>query len=177
MVKDSARALLGQAGVVLVLASMGATLSGPARAGTPDPDPGPSRVQTPRPDPAPNRRREQTSSTSQQTPTVHPPAPATQPSSFVAPPPPVAPQPVSRPPAPARSARTEGPKRPAVTKSQRPRGSRKQRAKQTLRAIRSAATTDSPDGMLLAGGLALFALLLGEAIFLALSVRVLRKTA
>jgi hypothetical protein len=31
--------------------------------------------------------------------------------------------------------------------------------------------------MLLAGGLALFALLLGEAIFLALSVRFLRKTA
>lgn len=168
---------------IFILASIGGALAGPARAEVPDPDPGPSRVQTPRPDPAPTRGREQSSSTSKQTPTVIARAPAAQPSIFVAPPPPVAPQPpppVSPPPsAPVQRARTEVPKRPTAAKPQRARApSKKQKAKQTLRAIRSAATTDSsPDGMLLAGGLALFALLLGEAIFLALSVRFLRTTA
>jgi hypothetical protein len=50
--------------------------------------------------------------------------------------------------------------------------------KRTLGAIHRIGTpTDSSvDGMLLAGGLALFVLLLGEAIFLSLSVRFLRRT-
>jgi hypothetical protein len=174
-VRDSARPLLRQTWVILILAAIGAALAGPARAQGPGPDPGPTIVQNPRPDPAPTRRREQSSPTTKQTPTVIARAPAIQPS-------PVAPQPPFSPPppAPVQRARTEAPQRPAAAKPRRARApSRKQRAKQTLRAIRSvaASTESSPDGMLLAGGLALFALLLGEAIFLALSVRFLRTTA
>lgn len=106
-------------------------------------------------------------------------APAVQPVT----PPPVAPQPpvAAPPPASVQRARTEAPKEPAASKPQQARApSRKQRVKQkTVQAIRSVAATtkSSPDGMLLAGGLALFALLLSEAIFLALSVRFLRRTA
>jgi hypothetical protein len=178
MVKHSARSVLGQMGVVLALASMAAVLAGPARAEGLDPDPAPRQVQAPAPDPSPLARREQSPSTAKPSPTVITRAPAVQP----VPPPPVAPQPVpAPPPAPVQRARTEPPKRPAASKPQRARAtSRKQRVKQkAVRAIRSVAATtkSSPDGMLLAGGLALFALLLCEAIFLALSVRFLRRTA
>jgi hypothetical protein len=174
--------LLRQAWGLLVLAALGAVLAAPARAQ--GPDPAPTRAKAPRPDPAPTHRLEAPSSRLKQTPVrqqvVHPPAPPAP-----AGPPPVAPQrsfsPAPEPPAPVRQARVQTPRKakPAAAKPQRAEAPLKKRAvKRALGAIRpiAKAAEASPDGMLLAGGIALFFLSLGEAIFLALSVRFLRGT-
>jgi hypothetical protein len=182
-VTHSARSLLWQAWVLLVLAAIGAALAGPASAQAPDP--APPRLKSPRPDPAPTGPREPARSAPAQSPrvtvrarSVEPPPPPA-----VAPRAPVAPQPSFEPPAPRptpQRARVETPKKPSAAKPKQARTpSRKRAVKRTLRAALQPihkATDSSPDSMLLAGGVALFVLSLGQAIFLALSVRFLRTS-
>jgi hypothetical protein len=168
----TARSLLGQAWALLLLAAMSAALAEPAWAQ--GPDPAPTRVKAPRPDPAPTRSKANSQSTKTPAVTVRP--RAFKSPIVVAPPAPIAPQPVSR---PAPRAQVEAPKRARATKPQRARTpSRKSAVKGTLGAGQrlGSAVDSSPDGMLLAGGLALFVLLLGETIFLTLSLRFLRST-
>jgi hypothetical protein len=175
----SARSLLGQAWVLFVLAAISAALAGPA--GAQAPDPAPTRVKSPRPDPAPTGRREappprttQAPAVTPRTRVVEPPAPVTRPS--------VARQaPVSQPTSSStvQRARVETPKKPQAAKPRKAKPPLRKRAvKRAIGAIQplARATDRSPDGMLLAGGLALFVLLLGEAVFLALSVRFLRSS-
>lgn len=168
----NARSLLGQMWALLLVAAVGAALADPAVAQ--GPDPAPTRVKALRPEPAPTAQPKVSAPKSRTPPAVIVRPRVVQPPAAVAPPPaPIAPQP----PASVQRARAEAQKRPA--KPQRPRAtSRKRAAKWTLDAGHrlGRAVDSSPDGMLLAGGLALFVLLLGETIFLALSVRFLRRT-
>jgi hypothetical protein len=175
----SARSLLGQAWVLFVLAAISAALAGPA--GAQAPDPAPTRVGSPRPDPAPTGRREAPPPRTRQAPAATPRTPVVEPPAQVTPPSAARQAPVYRstPSTTVRRARVQPPKKPAAAKPQRAKAPLRKRAvKGAIRAIQPLATRakSSPDGMLLAGGLALFVFLLGEAVFLALSVRFLRGT-
>jgi hypothetical protein len=173
----NARLWLGQAWALVFLAAIGAVLAGSARAQGPDPVPAPTHAKALRPEPAPTARAKASSSrpTNSSTVTVQSRTPRSP--IVVTPPAPIAPQPAFTP-ARVQRARVEPPKKLAA-KPQRARApSKKPEVKWTLGARErlGAAVDSSPDGMLLAGGLALFVLLLGETIFLALSVRFLRRT-
>jgi hypothetical protein len=163
-----ARSLLGQTWALLLVAAISAGLADPAWAQ--GPDPAPTRVKVLRPEPAPTVRSKVPASQSTKTPSV-----TVRPRAVVFPPPPAptAPQPPVSPPAPVQQARVETPKRPLTP--QRPRTTSRKRAAKWASQRLGTAVDSSPDGMLLAGGVALFVLLLGETIFLALSVRFLRR--
>jgi hypothetical protein len=175
----NARLWLGQAWALVFLAAISAALAGPARAQGPDPVPAPTHTKALRPEPAPSARPKAASSRPTNSSTVTTVQSRTARSPIVVTPPaPIAPQPAFTP-ARVQRARVEPPKKPTATKPQRARApSKKAEVKWTLGARErlGAAVDSSPDGMLLAGGLALFVLLLGETIFLTLSVRFLRRT-
>jgi hypothetical protein len=164
--------LPGQVWGFLVVVAIGAALAAPAFAQGPDPAPG--RGNAPRPDPVPSARAE-TPATPRQAPRATTPARVVAPPAAPAPPATII-QPSFSPPVqqtPLRRPRTQAPKKPkpAVTKPRREPASRTMRAAPIAKAV-----STSPDGTLLAGGLALFALILGETLFLTLSVRFLRIT-
>jgi cytoskeletal protein RodZ len=180
-VRHCGRSLPGRAWALCLVAAMSAALVGPTYAQGPEPAPTGAKPRPVGPEPAPTSRSKATSSSSQSTKppaaTVRPPtvrAPiVVDPPAAIAPQPPVTPQ-VQQ--ASAQRARVKAPKRPAAAKTQRAQARAKGPvAKLTLGAGHRPGTSvdASPDGKLLAGGLALFVLLLGETIFLALSVRFL----
>jgi hypothetical protein len=173
------RSLLAPAWALCLLAAMSATLVGPAYAQGPEPAPTGANPRQIGPEPVPTSRSKASSSKSTGPPaaTVRP--PAVRSPIVVAPPAAIVPQPPVSPqvqPARAQRPRVEAPRRRAPAKAQRAQATaQKPVAKVTLGAGDRPGTSahSSPDGKLLAGGLALFVLLLGETIFLALSVRFL----
>jgi hypothetical protein len=157
---------------------MSVTLAGPAYAQGPEPAPAPRGAKPIGPEPVPGSRAKASSQSTKAPPaTVRP--PAVRSPIVVAPPAPIAPQsPVFRPAqaATTQRPRVEAPKRRVAPKRQQARApAKKPVAKWTLGATqeRAASANSAPDGKLLAGGLALFVLLLGETVFLLLSVRFL----
>jgi hypothetical protein len=172
-VRYCGRSLPGRAWAFCLVAAMSATLVGPAYAQGPEPAPTGAKPKPVGPEPAPTSRSKASSSESTKQPAATAPPPAVR--TVVAPPAAIAPQsPVQR--APAPQPRVKAPKRRAAARTQRARGPAKEPvAKVTLGAGHRPGTSvdAAPDGKLLAGGLALFVLLLGETIFLALSVRFL----
>jgi hypothetical protein len=175
------RSLLGRPWALCLLAATSAMLAGPAYAQ--GPEPAPTGARGVGPEPAPASRPKASSSGSTKTPpaTVQP--PAVRSAVVVAPPARVAPQPPAsaplQPPPAQRQPRVGALKKPAPAKPRRARApANRPLEKLTLGGSRGTGTSvgSSPDGKLLAGGLALFFLLLGETIFLALSVRFLAVT-
>jgi hypothetical protein len=173
----------------LVLLAMGAAgvLTATALAAGPAPDPAPPRTATsPTPEPVTGKQPAPAPRTTTRTPTVNVRPQAVQPAPQppVSPPPPPSPvQPVIPVPAPAPAPASPAPervqKRPTVEqKPTRTTGSKPStRPERTLPAAlgRPKATdSSSTDTLLLIGGLALFVLVLGDTLFLALSARLLR---
>jgi hypothetical protein len=176
--KGSARSLLRQASVLLLSCCAGAVLAGPVLAAGPAPEPAPPTTQSPKPEPVPGA-----------TPPPPPPPPPAARVSPPSPPPPPAPtpQPVvvspppapvfTPPPAPAPAAPVRRQTRVQKRATAKPKVSRAKTAKHAVRRALPSLTREevtSPDTMLLAGGLALFVLVLADMVFLTLSTRALR---
>jgi hypothetical protein len=184
----SGRSLLRQTLIPLVAACAATgVIAGPAFAQGPAPEPAPPGTSMPKPEPAPGATRGVTraATTTRQAPTrraptvvrsvqpASPPPPAPVPPPAPAPVVQVAPSP-SPPPAPVKQAPARVQKRETVKQKPAKRGKTLAAALPRLRttAVTEAASTDN---MLLIGGLALFVLVLGDTVFLALSARYLRE--
>ena len=185
LVTRSERSSLRQTSIVLLLGCAALGLSAPAFAQGPAPEPAPPATRTPRPEPVPRTTRpeppQQTNTTpARTTQPSPPPPPASPPSSSPSPPPaqaqtPVFVQPQSTPtPSPPVRRPPARVQKPPVAKKTPKRST--QPSRRALPRARAVAESASPDTMLLAGGLALFVLVLGDTVFLTLSARFLRQT-
>ena len=186
--------------LLAVVASIGflALSAAPALAQRPAPEPAPQRTQGPAPEPAPGGTRAPTRRTTTKAATTSeartPAAPVTVAPLSVAPsspqvsppaaPPATAPNRRSRRTAPARRPVKRQSVRAAKKKTARPRvkGQTKtlnlgREAAAAPRAPAVARSADPDSRLLLLGGLALLVLVLGDAVFVALSSRLLRETA
>jgi hypothetical protein len=177
----SARSLLRQASVFLLVCCAGATLAGPVLAAGPAPEPAPPRTQTPKPEPVPGATPPPSpppppAARVSPPPAPPPPPPASPAPSVVISPPPApvfTPPPAPEPVAPVRRQTREQKAKPKA----QPKASRAKTAKHAVRRALPGLTREevtSPDTMLLVGGLALFVLVLADMVFLTLSTRVLR---
>jgi hypothetical protein len=188
----SGRSLLRQASILFAVFCGCGALASPVLAAGPAPEPAPPRTKVPVPEPVPGAAPHPARSTSDRVspppspppaPPPAAPAPAPQPV-FVSPPPPPPPvriyvtQPPPAPPAAVRREtraqrrETAKAKPHAKAKASRPRVTNRVASRPLPSLTREEAT--SPDTMLLAGGLALFVLVLADTVFLALSTRLLR---
>lgn len=181
----SGRSLLRRASILLIAGCAALVLAFPASAQGPKPDPAPP---TPQPKPEPPGARPQPAPQPPPAPPPPPPvarvqpAPQPSPSPSPAPPPPavvfrnpvVSPPPAA--PAPRTQTRAERRARPvAKKKAQTARvAGRKQALKRSSVPKPPAAASAAVDKTLMIGGLALVVLVLGDAVFLALSTRFLR---
>jgi hypothetical protein len=167
--------------VVFVVCASGAFAA--SAAGGPAPDPAPPGAnqskpvaQPKNPPPPPPAATTQTT----QTPTVSTRQRAVQPVAPQGPPPPASPAPQPQPVQPSSPVLRRAPVRTQTRKAAKNRsraGATKREAKRVVSSsARVAKASSSPDSMLLAGGLALVALIVGELIFLSLSVRFLRPS-
>lgn len=180
---SSGRSLLRRTSSLLLLGCCSAVLAAPALA-QPAPDPAPAPPTQPKPE-APGAKPQPQP---QPPPPPSPPAPSPPPAPVQAVQPPPAPAPLlptrlSPPPGPtpppAPAARTRAPIRKAPRTAKKKPVKRavatKRAVKKRVSALSAAAVKSSPsDSMLLAGGLALVVLVLGDTILLALSRRYLR---
>ena len=183
--RGSARSLLRQASVLMVLCCACAVGASEALAQDPAPEPAPPKSSGPKPEAPPGASRQPQAPATKATPNPPPPPPAAPP-----PPPPTTPPPaaVTPPPPPAvtrvyqrpatqtrrgKQAERREPARPKSKDKAKPKNDRvKVAAAATPTLTRDQAT--SPDTLLLVGGLALFFLVLADIVFLTLSTRVLR---
>jgi hypothetical protein len=179
----SGRSLLRQASVVLVVCCACVVAAGPAFAQDRAPEPAPPNTSTPKPEAPPSAQRQPTPKTvTRVTPPPAPPAapPPPPPPAAVTPPPPTVVTPVvsQPPPAPVRSeSRIQRPKTPKPrpkSEEKKPEPKVQQEAVGAPLPGLSREKATSPDTMLLAGGLALFVLVLADMVFLTLSTRVMR---
>jgi hypothetical protein len=182
----SRRSLLRQSAlVVFVVCASGAFAASAAAGPAPDPAPPGANQSKPvaqpkNPPPPPPAATTQTT----QTPTVSTRQRAVQPVAPQGPPPPGSPapqpqpvQPSSPPPAPVlRRAPVRTQTRKAAKNRSRAGATKREAKRVVSSSARVAKASSSPDSMLLAGGLALVALIVGELIFLSLSVRLLRPS-
>lgn len=177
----SKRSLLRQASVLIVLCCAFAVGASQALAQDPAPEPAPQKSSGPKPEAPPGAKRQpETPATPPPPPASQPPPPpaTTPPPAAVTPPPaPVAARVVSQPPPASVRRESRVQKRESVTPKPKPKP--KPEPKVTKSAApalpglsREQAT--SPDTLLLAGGLALFFLVLADMVFLTLSTRLLR---
>jgi len=189
--RRSGRSLLRHASILLALGAV-ALVGAPTgfAAQGPAPEPAPPRTNLPKPEPSPGAVRREPrraiATTAQTTPpppaapavqAVQPPAPAPPPAAPTPSPPTFVPSPP--PPAPVRQqprrAQTAGVVKKKVSrtkKTKRPAG----RALPRPRPAAATAQAASGDSTLLIAGLALVVLVLGDTLFMALSVRYLRST-
>jgi hypothetical protein len=182
--RGSRRSLLRQASVLIVLCCAFAVGAGQALAQDPAPEPAPPNSSGPKPEAPPGANRQPETPATRATPPPPPaaeqppPPPTTPPPAAVTPPPAPAVTPVYRPPATQERRDTRAQGREAAKpkpKTSKPKPEQKvtQAAAPALPGLSREEAT-SPDTMLLAGGLALFVLVLADMVFLTLSTRVMR---
>lgn len=166
--RGSERSLLRQASVLLLAFCLGAAVAPAVAQGGPAPDPAPPRAQTPKPEPVTGARPQPSRPvTTHVSPRQAAPAPAPVVS---------APQPPAsvQPPAPKQQlARRPAQKRETTRGKPVRQRTAKEAVRRSLPSV-SPKTADSPDALLLIGGLALFVLVLCDTVFLTLSTRSLR---
>lgn len=176
--RGSRRSLLRQASVLIVLCCAFAVSASQALAQDPAPEPAPQKSSGPKPEAPPGAKRQpETSATPPPPPASQPPPPpaTTPPPAAVTPPPaPVATRVVSQPPASVRRESRVQRREPVRSKPKpKPEPKVTKTAAPALPGLSREEAT-SPDTLLMAGGLALFFLVLADMVFLTLSTRLLR---
>ena len=180
--RGSKRSLLRQASVLIVLCCAFAVGPSQALAQDPAPEPAPQNSSGPKPEAPPGAKRQPETPATRTTPppppaSQPPPPPATtpQPAAVTPPPAPVATRVVSQPPPASVRRESRVQRREPVTSKPKPKPAPKvtKTAAPALPGLSREQAT-SPDTLLLAGGLALFFLVLADMVFLTLSTRLLR---